>query len=115
MTGARRSDKRRKVESAASSHEWPPRGVRGFPTGETQVEREPELIIGESAAIRRVLEPADQVAATNATVVLMGRNRYRKELFATRIDASSQRRHRSMVRLSRLRIRPGLTGTEITE
>jgi len=88
------------LESAASSHEWPPSGVRGFLTGETQVESEPEPIAGESAAIRRVLEQADQVAATNATVLLIGETGTGKELFATRIHASSKRRQRSMVRVN---------------
>jgi formate hydrogenlyase transcriptional activator len=88
------------LESAASSPERPPRGVRGFPTGETQVESEPEPIIGESAAIRRVLEQADQVAATNATVLLIGESGTGKELFARRIHASSKRRQRSMVRVN---------------
>ncbi len=57
-------------------------------------------IVGESAAIRRVLEQVDQVAATNSTVLLLGETGTGKELFATRIHELSARKARAMVRVN---------------
>jgi formate hydrogenlyase transcriptional activator len=54
-------------------------------------------IVGESAAIRHVLEQADQVAATDSTVLLLGETGTGKELFAARIHQASARRTRPMV------------------
>jgi transcriptional regulator with GAF, ATPase, and Fis domain len=54
-------------------------------------------IEGESAAIRRVLEQASQVAATDATVLLLGETGTGKELLAGEIHARSRRRDRQMV------------------
>ena len=56
-----------------------------------------DVIVGESAAIRHVLEQADQVAATDSTVLLLGETGTGKELFAARIHAASGRRGRPMV------------------
>ncbi len=57
-------------------------------------------IVGESAAIRKVLEQVEQVAATNSTVLLLGETGTGKELFATRIHELSARRARAMVRVN---------------
>jgi formate hydrogenlyase transcriptional activator len=57
-------------------------------------------IIGESAAVRRVLDQVRQVAATDSTVLLLGETGTGKELFATEIHAQSQRRGRAMVRVN---------------
>ena len=57
-------------------------------------------IVGESEAIRRVLEQIHQVAVTTATVLLLGETGTGKELFATRIHELSGRGARAMVRLN---------------
>jgi len=57
-------------------------------------------IVGKSAAIRRVLEQLHQVAATDATVLLLGETGTGKELFATEIHQHSARRTRAMVRVN---------------
>ncbi len=59
-----------------------------------------ELIVGQSAAVRRVLEQARQVAATDSTVLLLGETGTGKELIATHIHDLSARHARAMVRVS---------------
>ena len=59
-------------------------GVDRF--GRSHPEHPPSAeIVGKSAAIRRVLEQVQQVAATDATVLLLGETGTGKELFATQI------------------------------
>jgi formate hydrogenlyase transcriptional activator len=57
-------------------------------------------IIGDSPAVRRVLEQVQQVAATDSTVLLLGETGTGKELFATHIHEASARRARTMVRVN---------------
>jgi transcriptional regulator with GAF, ATPase, and Fis domain len=57
-------------------------------------------VIGQSRAIRSVLEQIEQVASTDATVLLLGETGTGKELFATQIHELSARRGRSMVRVN---------------
>ena len=57
-------------------------------------------IVGQSAAITRVLEQARQVAATNSTVLLLGETGTGKEIIATQIHELSARRGRVMVRVN---------------
>ena len=59
-----------------------------------------EVIVGQGAAIRSALEQADQVAATDATVLLLGETGTGKELIATHIHKLSARRNRVMVRVN---------------
>ena len=54
-------------------------------------------ILGQSEALRRVLEEVRQVAATDATVLLSGETGTGKELFARAIHAGSRRRDAPMV------------------
>ena len=58
------------------------------------------LIVGQSAAIQRVLEQARHVAATDSTVLLLGETGTGKELIATEIHQRSSRRERVMVRVN---------------
>jgi transcriptional regulator with GAF, ATPase, and Fis domain len=58
------------------------------------------LIIGESAAVQRVLEQARQVAATHSTVLLLGETGTGKELIASYIHEQSARHDRVMVRVN---------------
>ena len=57
-------------------------------------------IVGRSPAIRRLLEQARLVAATDSTVLLMGETGTGKELIATYIHALSARRAKPMVRVN---------------
>jgi transcriptional regulator with GAF, ATPase, and Fis domain len=57
-------------------------------------------IVGQSAAVRRVIEQIQQVAPTDSTVLLLGETGTGKELFSTRIHELSARRGRPMVRVN---------------
>ena len=58
-------------------------------------------IIGQSPAIRRVLEQVQQVAATDSTASAAGRNSAPgKELLATHLHEQSARRGRVMARVN---------------
>jgi formate hydrogenlyase transcriptional activator len=59
-----------------------------------------QVIVGKSTALRRVLEQIQQVAVTDATVLLLGETGTGKELFATEIHQQSARRPRQMVRVN---------------
>jgi transcriptional regulator with GAF, ATPase, and Fis domain len=57
-------------------------------------------LIGESTAVRNVLEQVEQVAATTATVLLIGETGTGKELVASAIHDSSPRAARPMIRVN---------------
>src|SRR5271168_3857982 len=56
-----------------------------------------KAILGESAALSRVLEQIEMVAQTDATVLILGETGVGKELVARAIHATSLRRDRSFV------------------
>ena len=58
------------------------------------------IVVGQSAAIRRVQEQVRQVAETDATVLLLGETGSGKEVFASQIHELSPRRGRAMVRVN---------------
>jgi formate hydrogenlyase transcriptional activator len=57
-------------------------------------------IIGQSRALRRVLDQVGQVAATGSTVLLLGETGTGKELFASAIHSLSPRRDRALVHVN---------------
>jgi transcriptional regulator with GAF, ATPase, and Fis domain len=57
-------------------------------------------VVGQSPAMRRVLEQIQQVAETDSTVLLLGETGTGKELLATEIHRRSARRMRGMVRVN---------------
>jgi formate hydrogenlyase transcriptional activator len=57
-------------------------------------------VVGQSAAVRRVLDQIQQVAMTDSTVLLLGETGTGKELFATQIHELGARRARAMVRVN---------------
>jgi PAS domain S-box-containing protein len=57
-------------------------------------------VVGQSPALRRVLEQVQQVAATDSTVLLLGETGTGKELFATQVHEQGVRHGRSMVRVN---------------
>lgn len=59
-----------------------------------------EEIIGQSSAIRKALQQVEQVANTNATVLLLGETGTGKELMARAIHNLSSRRARAMIKLN---------------
>jgi PAS domain S-box-containing protein len=67
---------------------------------EVQERTDTGVIIGQSQAVRSVLEQARQVAATDSTVLLLGETGTGKELIATHIHELSARRGRVMVRVN---------------
>jgi formate hydrogenlyase transcriptional activator len=58
------------------------------------------LIVGDSPAVRRVMEQAQQVASTDSTVLLLGETGTGKELIASHIHDLSARHGRLMVRVN---------------
>jgi len=71
-----------------------------FRTGAVADRAAAGLVLGESAAIRRVLDQLKHVAATDSTVLLLGETGTGKELIATYAHARSARRARAMVRVN---------------
>ena len=57
-------------------------------------------IIGQSPAIRRVVEQMEQVAPTGSTVLLLGETGTGKELFASEIHELSPRKNRTMITIN---------------
>ena len=70
-------------------------------------------IVGESPAIKRVLVQAEQVAPTDATVLLLGETGTGKELLARSIHVMSARRDRTMVKVNCAALAPTLIEAEL--
>jgi formate hydrogenlyase transcriptional activator len=67
---------------------------------EVKASRGHVLLIGDSGALRNVLEQAEQVAGTSSSVLLIGETGTGKELIASVIHESSSRASRPMVRVN---------------
>lgn len=72
-----------------------------------------EEIIGESAALKRVLKQVESVGPTNATVLILGETGTGKELIARAIHDLSPRRDRTFVKLNCAAIPTGLLESEL--
>src|SRR5262249_13154192 len=70
-------------------------------------------IVGQSAALRRVLQLVEMVAASNATVLLLGETGTGKELIARAIHEHSQRRNEHFVTLNCAAVPSGLFESEL--
>jgi formate hydrogenlyase transcriptional activator len=70
-------------------------------------------IIGQSLALRKVLQIVEQVAVGDSTVLLLGETGTGKELIARAIHNRSNRRNRSFVKLNCAAIPSGLLESEL--
>jgi formate hydrogenlyase transcriptional activator len=70
-------------------------------------------IVGESAALRRVLKEVETVAATHSTVLIRGETGTGKELVARALHDLSSRRDRTFVKLNCAAIPTGLLESEL--
>jgi len=70
-------------------------------------------IVGDSAALRHVLDQVEIVAPTDATVVLLGETGTGKELVARAIHEASERRHRRFIKVNCAAIPSGLLESEL--
>ncbi len=71
------------------------------------------LMLGESAAIRRVIDQVKLVAATDSTVLLLGETGTGKEVIAAHVHELSARRERAMVRVNCAAIPATLVESEL--
>jgi formate hydrogenlyase transcriptional activator len=70
-------------------------------------------IVGQSAAIKKVLTQAEQVARTNSTVLLLGETGTGKELVARAIHSLSSRKGRPLVTVNCASLPPTLIESEL--
>src|SRR6266851_736430 len=70
-------------------------------------------MVGDSAALRRVLKQVEAVAPTNATVLILGETGTGKELVARALHDLSPRRERTFVKLNCAAIPTGLLESEL--
>ena len=86
----------------------------GAPSGrEGRQLLDPNVFGCQSPTVLRVLEQVEQVARTDATVLLLGETGTGKELFATHIHELSARRFRTMVRINCAAIPASLIESEL--
>jgi PAS domain S-box-containing protein len=67
---------------------------------EANLEHNHTAVVGQSAAIKSVLKKAEQVASTDAVVLLLGETGTGKELIASTIHEISKRKARPMVKVN---------------
>jgi formate hydrogenlyase transcriptional activator len=72
-----------------------------------------EEIIGESAALKKVLEQIQTVAPTDSTILILGETGTGKELIARAIHNLSNRRERTLVKVNCAAIPTGLLESEL--
>ena len=80
---------------------------------EIRTEHNFDEIVGESAALRRVLKEVETVAPTDSTVLIRGETGTGKELIARALHELSPRRDRTFVKLNCAAIPTGLLESEL--
>jgi transcriptional regulator with GAF, ATPase, and Fis domain/ABC-type uncharacterized transport system substrate-binding protein len=80
---------------------------------EIKPEHNIDNIIGASSAIKYVLYKIEQVAGTDATVLILGETGTGKELVARSIHNTSRRRNRPLVKLNCAALSPNLIESEL--
>jgi len=81
--------------------------------GEIRTEMHFEEIVGESAPLKKVLEEVQTVAASNATVLILGETGTGKELIARAVHRLSQRKDRGFIKINCAAIPTGLLESEL--
>lgn len=81
--------------------------------GEIRSEADFEGIVGQSSALRHVLQMVETVAASDSTVLLLGETGTGKELIARAIHDRSRRQDRTLIRLNCAAIPTGLLESEL--
>ena len=74
---------------------------------------QPNDIVGNSPALKRVLSQVDHVAPTDATALLLGETGTGKELLAHLIHRRSRRKDRTMIKLNCVALPPTLIEAEL--
>jgi formate hydrogenlyase transcriptional activator len=87
-------------------------GEKHYLEEEIRTEYNFEEIIGNSAALKRVLQDVETVAETDSTVLIYGETGTGKELIAHAIHNLSQRRDRTLVKVNCAAIPTGLLESE---
>jgi formate hydrogenlyase transcriptional activator len=80
---------------------------------EVRTEHNFDDIVGDSAALRRILKQVEAVAATGSTVLILGETGTGKELIARALHNLSPRRERTFVKLNCAAIPTGLLESEL--
>ncbi len=80
---------------------------------EIRSEADYEGIVGESPALRQVLQMVETVAASDSTVLLLGETGTGKELIARALHDRSRRRERTLIKLNCAAIPAGLLESEL--
>jgi formate hydrogenlyase transcriptional activator len=80
---------------------------------EIRTEHNFEEIIGESPALKRILEQLETVAPTDSTILILGETGTGKELIARAIHNLSARRERTLVKVNCAAIPTGLLESEL--
>jgi formate hydrogenlyase transcriptional activator len=80
---------------------------------EIRSEADFEGIVGQSSALRQVLQMVETVAASDSTVLLLGETGTGKELIARALHDRSRRRDRTLIRLNCAAIPTGLLESEL--
>lgn len=83
-------DLKRKIQRALEEQKL--KGENHLLTRHVEMRYKPAEIIGQSAAIGKILEMADKVAKTNASILILGESGTGKELIARRLHFQSGRR-----------------------
>ena len=86
---------------------------RSYLEEELEITHQFEEIVGESSGLKRVLKQVEDVAATDATVLILGETGTGKELIARAIHELSLRRDHAFVRLNCSAIPSGLLESEL--
>jgi formate hydrogenlyase transcriptional activator len=81
--------------------------------GEIRSEADFEGIVGQSSALRQVLQLVETVATSDSTVLLLGETGTGKELIARAIHDRSRRKERTLIKLNCAAIPTGLLESEL--